>query len=85
MCKWIKSLFSKPPLEPLYPNEDINVLLPRAKVIEELEYDILIHEAYAAWVVQDPGRYPPSVYGDYNWHIRWIQVYKSAIYYMNGG
>ena len=80
MCWWIKKQEVTP--TELYPNP---LPIERSKVIEELEYDITIHEAYAAWVVQDPARYPPSTFGDYNWHIRWIQVYESAIYYLKQG
>ena len=71
----------KPKPEPLYPNE-LSPKLTQQQVIEELEYDIVIHEDYAVWVVQNPSRYNPKVYGDYDWHIRWIEVYKAAIYYI---
>lgn len=57
-------------------------LLSVKKVIDELEYDIEIHETYAGLVVQNPTHYPPSVYGGYDWHVRWIEVYRSAIYHL---
>ena len=68
-------------IEPLYPNDLPE--MPRSKVIEELEYDILIHEYWAVKVTQDP-KWAPSM-GDYDWHIRWIKVYEAAIYYLKGG
>jgi len=71
----------KPEPQPLYPNE-ITPDMTAEQVISELRFDILIHEDYAGLVVQNPSRYPPSVYGDYDWHIRWIEVYKAAIYYI---
>ena len=84
MCiEAIKRLFQKPvDPQPLYPNAADFSRLTIDQVIEELEYDIVIHESYAVWVVQDPGRYPPASFGDYIWHLRWIAVYKSAILYL---
>ena len=82
MCWWIFKKQSQPET-PLYPNE--LVFLSVEDTIGELEYDIKIHEAYAVWVVQEPNKYPPANYGDYNWHIRWIKVYESAIHYLKGG
>ena len=76
MClKFIKRLFQKPKSLEL-------PTLSLDKVIEELEYDILIHEEYAGLVIQNPSKYPPDTYGSYDWQIRWIRVYESAIYYL---
>ncbi len=74
-------LFQKPEPQPLYPN-DLPPILSQQKVIEELEFDILIHERYAVAVVQEPNQYPPAIHGDYDWHMRWIEVYQAAIYYI---
>lgn len=52
-------------------------------VIEELENDILIHEQWAVLVTQTPSL--AVSFGDYDWHLHWIAVYKNAIYYLNGG
>jgi len=73
-------IFKKTQLAPLYPNELPS--MPVSKVIEELEYDIWIHESYAGLVVERPEEYSPAVYGDYDWHIRWIEIYHAAIYYL---
>jgi len=80
MCWWIfrKKQGVEPLYPPLYPNE--LPTLPIDKVIEELEFDILIHEQWACYVTQNPS-YAPTM-GDYDWHIRWIEVYKAAIYYL---
>ena len=58
-------------------------MLTREKVIEKLREDILIHEQWAVLVAQYP-QYAES-FGDYDWHIAWNKVYKSAIYYLEGG
>lgn len=67
-------------IAPLYPNDLPE--LPRSKVIEELEYDILIHEYWAVKVVQQPTWEPYM--GSFSWHERWIEVYRAAIYYLRG-
>jgi len=79
MC-WNKliALFRKVDPEPLYPNELPNLSID--KVLEELEFDILIHEHWAVYVTQHPS-YARTM-GNYDWHIRWIEVYQNAIYYI---
>ena len=57
-------------------------VLTQQEVITELEYDIEIHEFYAVAVVEEPHIYSPSVYGDHDWHIHWIEVYNACIYYL---
>ena len=57
--------------------------MPRAEVIEKLEEDILIHEYWAVEVVEHPEK--AELMGDYDWHIMWNEVYRSAIYYLKGG
>lgn len=52
-------------------------------VIEELEDDILIHEQWAVRVVQEPKW--AEMMGDYDWHMHWIEVYRNALYYLQGG
>ena len=52
-------------------------------VIEELEDDILIHELWAVKVVEEPEL--AEAMGDYDWHMKWIEVYHNAIYYIEGG
>lgn len=54
--------------------------LLKATVIKELKYDILIHEFWAVKVTEEPA-WAPSM-GDYDWHLRWIEVYENAIYYL---
>lgn len=75
--------------EPVVENVgDEPIVLPsmsKQDVIADLEEDILIHERWAVLVVQDPTHYPPKNYGDYNWHMKWIEIYKNAIYYLQGG
>ena len=53
MCiEAIKQLFQKPAeTQPFYPNDPDFSRLTIDQVIEELEYDIVIHESYAVWVV----------------------------------
>jgi len=58
-------------------------LLTLDNVVKELEYDILIHENWAVMVVEQP-EYALSM-GDYDWHMKWIDIYKSAIYYLRSG
>lgn len=72
-------LFQKPEPQPLYPNE-LPPTLTQEQVIAELEYDILIHESWAGYVTEYPS-YAETM-GDYSWHLRWIDVYKAAIYYI---
>lgn len=67
---------------------DSDISLPtmsKQTVIAELEDDILIHERWAVLVVQDQAHYPPANYGDYDWHMHWITIYRHAIYYLHGG
>lgn len=73
--------FKKKSIEPLYPNDLPD--MPRSKVIEELKFDILIHEYWAVKVVEEPTILNLAT-GDYDWHIRWIELYKAAIYYLGG-
>lgn len=54
--------------------------LTQSQVIEELEYNILIHEGWAGYVVEYP-EYSETM-GDYDWHMRWIEVYENAIFYL---
>lgn len=64
---------------------DVSSMPTMAKqaVIEELEDDILIHKQWAVLVTQKPSL--AKDFGDYDWHMKWIEVYKNAIYYLNGG
>lgn len=62
----------------------VNSYFTKKRTIKELEYDILIHESWAGIVTQYPGLYDETM-GDYDWHMKWIRVYESAIYYLNGG
>jgi len=80
MCQWLKKLLGRESEADATPIS--SPTLTREEVIAELEYDIQIHESYAVWVVEEPSRYPPEVYGDYDWHMRWIEVYQSAIHYI---
>ncbi len=57
--------------------------MTRLDVIGELEDDILIHENWAVYVVQHPEW--AKTMGDYDWHMKWIETYKNAIYYLQGG
>lgn len=57
--------------------------MEKLAVIEELEDDILIHEQWACYVTQYP-KYAETM-GDYDWHMKWIEVYRNAIYYLQGG
>lgn len=50
-------------------------------LIEHLEFRILIHETYAGSVVENPSRYPPRVYGSYDYQIWAIEGYENAIFY----
>ena len=54
--------------------------LTKKKLIEEMEYDILIHEYWAVKVTEEPA-WAPSM-GDYDWHMRWIEVYRNVIFYL---
>ena len=71
--------FKKKQVEPLYPNE-ITPDMTVQEVIDELEYDIEIHEYWAVKVTESPA-YAPSM-GDYDWHLDWILTYRAAIYYL---
>ena len=75
MCNWLKKK-EKISIPDSIPN------MTADEVIAELEYDILIHENWAVYVVQYPS-YAASM-GDYDWHMRWIAVYEAAIYYLKG-
>jgi len=77
MCFGIFKKEPKP--EPLYPNE-LPPELTQEQVLAELEYDILIHEYWACRVTEEPAWAPTM--GDYEWHMRWIEVYKAAIFYI---
>lgn len=55
-------------------------IMSKLEVIEELEYDILIHEYWAVRVIEEP-KWAETM-GDYKWHLRWMQVYQAAIYYL---
>lgn len=75
MCKlsdWFKKAKPVPP-----------ATMTKEAVIEELEYDILIHEHWAVKVTQEP-EWADSM-GDYNWHMRWIEVYQNCIHYLKEG
>jgi len=54
--------------------------MSKADVVKKLEEDILIHEYWAVKVTQEP-QYAES-FGDYDWNIEWIEVYKNAIFYL---
>jgi len=72
MC-WLSKLFkSEKPIPP--------ATMTKAEVIAQLEDDILIHEQWAVIVTEHP-EYAPSM-GDYDWHMKWIEVYQNAIYYL---
>ena len=55
----------------------------KTAIVEELEDDILIHEQWAVAVTQKPSL--AKDFGDYDWHMKWIEVYKNAIYCLQGG
>ena len=57
--------------------------MSKQTIIDELYDDIVIHEYWACFVVQNPS-YAPSM-GDYDWHMKWIEVYQNGIYYLEGG
>lgn len=57
--------------------------MPLSKVIEELEYNISIHETWATQVFHSPEEYKTR--GNYASHIRWMEIYGMAIYYLEGG
>lgn len=54
--------------------------LTKAQVIKKLEDDILIHEHWAVRVTQEPEL--AKDFGDYDWHMTWIKVYRNAIFYL---
>ena len=58
-----------------------NASMPVSYVIEKLNEAIDIHEGWAAYVTQYPS-YSTS-FGDYDFHMGWIEVYKNAIYYLS--
>jgi len=49
------------------------------QVMEQFEYRIRIHESYAGLVVQQPSRFSPITYGDYEYHMWAINGYEEAI------
>uniref|UniRef100_A0A6M3J490 Uncharacterized protein n=1 Tax=viral metagenome TaxID=1070528 RepID=A0A6M3J490_9ZZZZ len=54
--------------------------MTKQEVTDKMEEDIQIHEWWAGYVTQNPS-YAQS-YGDYDWHMAWIEVYKNTIYYL---
>lgn len=71
----IINLFKK--VKPVYP-----ATMTKSEVVTQLEIDILIHENWAAIVTGQP-EYADS-FGDYDWHLFWIEVYQNAIHYIRG-
>jgi len=57
--------------------------MSKQNIIEELGEDILIHELWAVKVTQSPKL--ADDFGDYDWHMHWIEVYKNSIYYLQEG
>jgi hypothetical protein len=57
-----------------------NIVLSLDYVVDKLDEVILIHEGWAAYVTEHP-RYATS-FGDYDFHIGWIEVYRNVIYYL---
>jgi hypothetical protein len=40
-----------------------------------------IHLTYMSLVTENPEQYPPSVYGDYNWHEYWWRKHQEAAWF----
>jgi len=55
-------------------------ILTVKKILEEMEFDIYTHEYWAVKVIEEP-EYAEAM-GDYEWHMRWINVYESIIYHL---
>lgn len=70
-------------LTPEEPELTTEATMTKAEVIEKLKEDILIHEDWAVRVTQTPSL--AQSFGDYDWHMQWNEVYKNAIYYLEGG
>jgi len=54
-------------------------------LVEHLKYRILIHENYIGLVVEQPYYYPPSRFGDEDFHLWAIEGYNNTIFYLQGG
>jgi len=50
--------------------------------VAEAELDAAsIHLTYMHLVVEQPDEYPPSVYGDYDWHEYWLKKHQEAAWF----